>query len=168
MLCNSTVSALLCSHLPLLFAVGVYDTGKTQLLTIIHTSIFIRVSVGLSGLPLLKGKQVSCCCSLQLLASRRLFWKRSVWVLAGLWGQVRERKKKESRNSLTQFILTLTLWWGLNWEPDRLINIPQGQNTHPVIPCYGSGESKPRWVDSLRPTQLIISRRSSECHLGSG
>lgn len=117
--------SLLCCYMAAVFAMGVPDSGKTQLIRIIHPSIFIHVSVHLSAPLLLRGEQETCCCSLQLRASHGLFWKQSDRVAAGLWGQVRGRA--------TQFILTLTLRPGLHREPDRhagrLINIPQVQST---------------------------------------
>ncbi|TMS03271.1 Phosphatidylinositol 4-phosphate 5-kinase type-1 beta [Larimichthys crocea] len=69
------------------FAMGLFDSDKTWLIRMIHSSISICTSNHLSAYLLLRGEQQTYCCALWQRASHGLFWKQFVGAPAGLWGQ---------------------------------------------------------------------------------
>ncbi len=127
-MCNSvllhSVCSLFClvillySCTPVVFAMGVYDSGKTWLIRMIHPSIFIHMSNHLSASLLLRGEQQTCCCSLQLRGLAWIVLETVCWSTGWVVGsgeRVRERERERSKQSL----LTLTLGPGLSRAPDR-------------------------------------------------
>lgn len=92
------------SFMPVLFAMGVFDSRKTRLIRRIHPSVFIHTSNCMSASLLWRGEQQTHFCSQYMRASRGLFWKRSVGAPARLRTQERDREVEKWRgwNSLFQ------------------------------------------------------------------